>query len=53
MTPLTTRNHARMGSRERVLEVAAKFPDRLRIELNAFATRVLFDEIIARLASSI
>jgi len=43
-TPLTTRNHARMGSRERVLEVAAKFPDRLRIELNSFATKVLFDE---------
>ncbi len=44
VTPLTSRNHARMGSRERVLEVAAKFPDRLRIELNAFATRVLFDD---------
>jgi len=43
-TPLTTRNHARVGSRERVLEVAGKHPDRLRIELNALATRVLFDE---------
>ncbi len=43
-TPLTTRNHARTGSRERVLQVACKHPDRLRIELNALATRVLFDE---------
>lgn len=43
-TPLTTRNHTRTGSRERVLEVAARHPDRLRIELNALATRVLLDE---------
>ncbi|MDR3747414.1 MAG: GMC family oxidoreductase [Acidobacteriota bacterium] len=43
-TPLTTRNHARVGSRERLLEVAAKHPKRLRIELNALATRVLLDE---------
>lgn len=43
-TPLTTRNHARMGSRERVLDVAARHPDRLRIELNALATRVLLDK---------
>ncbi len=42
--PLTTRNHARIGSRERVLEVAAKYPDRLRIELNALVTRVLLDK---------
>ncbi len=43
-TPLTTRNHARMGSRERVLEVARKHPERLKIELNALVTRVLLDE---------
>jgi choline dehydrogenase len=43
-TPLTTRNHARIGSRERVLEVSRKRPDRLRIELNALVTRVLLDE---------
>jgi choline dehydrogenase-like flavoprotein len=43
-TPLTTRNHSRVGSRERVLEVAGRYPDRLRIELNALATRVLFDD---------
>ena len=42
--PLTTKNHARVGARERVLEVAAKHPDRLHVELNALATRVLFDE---------
>jgi choline dehydrogenase len=43
-TPLTTRNHARMGTRERVLETAQKHPDRLRVELNALATRVILDE---------
>lgn len=43
-TPLTTRNHRRMGTRERVLETAARFPDRLRVELDALATRVLFDQ---------
>ena len=42
--PLSTSNHARTGSRERVLEIACKYPDRLRVELNALATRVLFDE---------
>jgi choline dehydrogenase len=43
-TPLTTNNHARTGTRERVLEVAKRYPDRLKIELNALATRVLLDE---------
>ena len=42
-TPLTTRNHARTGSRERVLDVADRYPERLRLELDALATRVLFD----------
>ena len=42
--PLTTRNHARVGSRERVLGVAARYPQRLKIELNALATRVLWGE---------
>jgi choline dehydrogenase-like flavoprotein len=42
--PLSTSNHARTGSRERVLEIACKHPDRLRLELNALATRVLFDD---------
>jgi len=42
-TPLTTRNHARMGSRERVLETARKHPN-LKLQLNALVTRVLLDE---------
>jgi choline dehydrogenase len=41
--PLSTRGHQRMGSRERLMETAAKYPN-LRIELNALATRVLFDD---------
>jgi choline dehydrogenase-like flavoprotein len=43
-TPLTTRGHARMGTRERVLETAQKYPDRLHVELDALVTRVLLDE---------
>jgi choline dehydrogenase len=43
-TPLTSRNHARVGSRERLLDVQTRHPDRLKIELHALATRVLFDE---------
>src|SRR6185437_901117 len=39
--PLTTRDHARNGSRERVLNVADNHP--LRVRLNALATRVLFE----------
>jgi choline dehydrogenase-like flavoprotein len=42
--PLTTSKHARVGTRERVLEIACKYPDLLRVELNALATRVLFDD---------
>jgi choline dehydrogenase len=41
--PLATRDHARMGSRERVLDVTRRYPDRLRIFTNALATRVLFN----------
>jgi len=41
--PLTTRGHARTGARERVLEVARRYPDRLKIVLDALVTRVLFD----------
>ena len=44
LPPLATKNHVRHGSRERVLEVAAKYPDRLKVELDALATRVIFDE---------
>ena len=42
-TPLTTRNRRRTGTRERLLEVADRFPDRLCIELDALACRVLLD----------
>lgn len=42
--PLSTRHHERNGSRERVLAVAKRYPDRLKIELNALATKVLLDE---------
>jgi choline dehydrogenase-like flavoprotein len=43
-TPLTNRRHARFGTRERLLETARRYPDRLRIELDALATRVLMDK---------
>jgi choline dehydrogenase-like flavoprotein len=43
-TPLTTKGHRRMGSRERVLDVAARHPDRLVVELDALATRVVLDD---------
>lgn len=42
--PLTTRYHARSGTRERVLDVAHRYPDRLKIVLNALAARVLLDD---------
>jgi choline dehydrogenase-like flavoprotein len=41
--PLSTRGHRRTGARERVLDVAARRPDRLRVETNALVTRVLLD----------
>ncbi len=42
--PLSTQAHRRVGARERLLEVAKAHPGRLRIELDALATRVLFDQ---------
>lgn len=42
-TPLSTTGHRRVGARERVLQAAAKHPDRLHIELDALAARVIFD----------
>ena len=41
--PLTTHEHRRFGARERVLDVASRFPGRLRIIMNALAARVLLD----------
>jgi len=43
-TPVTTCNHERCASREHLLETAAKYPGRLKIELNALATRIVFDQ---------
>ena len=43
-TPLATHNHARNGTREFLLETAKNHPDRLTIELDALATKVVFDE---------
>ena len=40
--PLTTRNHQRMGTRERVLEAQEKFG--LEIETDALVTKILFDD---------
>jgi choline dehydrogenase len=42
-TPISTRDHVRVGPRERLLAVAAKHPDRLHLETDALATRVLLD----------
>ena len=42
--PLTTALQRRTGARERVLCVQSKRPDKLTVELNALATRVLFDD---------
>lgn len=42
-TPMTTHRHRRVGTRERLLEVAKAHPGRLHIETDALATRVLLD----------
>jgi choline dehydrogenase len=42
--PLLTRNHSRLGTRERLIEVQGSYPNNLAIELNALATRILFDQ---------
>ena len=43
-TPLTTERHQRVGSRERLLSAEKSHRGRLRIELNALATRVVLDD---------
>jgi choline dehydrogenase len=43
-TPLSTAGHKRAGSRDRVLAVRDQRPDLLHVELDALATRVLFDD---------
>jgi choline dehydrogenase-like flavoprotein len=42
--PLSTKVHSRTGTREFLLDVARKHPDRLTIELDALATKTLFGE---------
>ncbi|MDO3387036.1 GMC family oxidoreductase [Gilvimarinus sp. SDUM040013] len=42
--PLATGKHKRHGTRERLLDVAKKYPERLTIETNALVTRVIIDE---------
>jgi choline dehydrogenase-like flavoprotein len=42
--PLTTEGHKRTSTRERVMKVAERFPKRLKVILNALATRVIFNE---------
>jgi choline dehydrogenase-like flavoprotein len=41
--PLTTKDHRRVGARERVVDVETRLPAQLKIQLHALATRVLFD----------
>jgi len=41
--PLSTAHGRRMGARERLLDAAARHPERLHIETEALATQVLFD----------
>ena len=43
-TPLSTQGHKRMGSRDRLKDVQARHGRNLHIELDALATRVLFDD---------
>jgi choline dehydrogenase len=42
--PLATHKHRRNGARERVIDVAKKHPDKLKVELDALAAKVLFDD---------
>lgn len=42
--PLTTDGHRRVGTRERLLDVQRRHPDRLTIQLHRLVTRVLLDD---------
>jgi len=42
--PIHTHRHARNSTREFILDVARRYPERLTIELDALATEVLFDD---------
>ncbi len=41
--PMTTHGHRRFGARERVLDVARRYPERLKIVMNALASKVILD----------
>jgi len=41
--PMTTYGHRRHGTRERVLDVARRHPGKLRIVMNALASKIIFD----------
>jgi choline dehydrogenase len=43
-TPLTTRRHRRNGTRERLRDIAARWPRLLELRLQALATRVILDQ---------
>ena len=43
-TPLTTRDHIRVGTRELLRKVQEEHPDHLTIELDALATKVVLDD---------
>jgi choline dehydrogenase len=43
-TPLTTKGHARTGTRDRLRDVEKRFPNRIRIETEAVVTKVVFDD---------
>ena len=43
--PIAVRDGRRNGTRERIKDVARRFPDRLVVRTGALATRVLFDEV--------
>lgn len=42
-TPMTTRNHARMGTRERILWAISEYPN-LSLRMHALVTRVILDD---------
>ncbi|MGZ8224075.1 MAG: GMC family oxidoreductase, partial [Methylobacter sp.] len=42
--PLATKNHARISTRERLLDVHKKYPQFLTIELDALVTKVILDK---------
>jgi choline dehydrogenase len=44
LIPIAVRDGKRNGTRERILDVARRLPDRLTVRTGALVTRVLFDE---------